>query len=95
MLSIYIRAVWHHSIKVLIASGWMLLDLEGKETGAWPRNRTTVCQSSISNVIERSEWMTLKTGITHLSKSQKRVFHVGKVSGLVQKTAFTVSLRST
>lgn len=33
MLSIYIRAVWHHSIKVLIASGWMLLDLEGKKLG--------------------------------------------------------------
>lgn len=34
--------------------------------------------------------MTLKTGITHLSKSQRKSFHVGKMRGLVQKTACSV-----
>ena len=35
MLNVYVRAVWHHSIKVLIASGWMLLDFEVKKLGEW------------------------------------------------------------
>ena len=42
MLNIYIKAVWHHSIKVFIASGWTLLDLEVKKLEEWQERDTSL-----------------------------------------------------